>query len=49
MCNSKAAVDLHTQPSGSEPYKPAPGELLHTVYTRPPGKPLKPMPAIAAG
>jgi hypothetical protein len=37
-------VDQITQ---AKDYKPAPGELIFTEYTRPADKPLKPMPVDA--
>ena len=40
ICHSRAAVDAST---GKEGYKPEPGELFSTVYTRPADKPLRPL------
>lgn len=40
FCNSCAARERATSGSGSETYKPEPGENVFTKYTRPAHKPL---------
>ena len=40
QCHSCAKRESATQGNGKDPYKPAPGEKVFTVYTRPASKPL---------
>lgn len=42
QCHSCASRERATSGTGTDPYVPLPGEKVHTQYTRPASKPLKP-------
>lgn len=44
VCNAQAAIDVI---KGKDGYKPEPGEMFFTTYTRPADKPLRPLSVFA--